>query len=97
MKMMWCNTLLVVTGLGVRHVGVHLEVRHEVALAHVAHAAQVAGVRAVVLVRHHVVHERRLLAEPPRAEVARPRPHCRVLVLDYMDYIYSFFCDRIIY
>lgn len=69
--------------------GVHFEVVHEIALAHVAHPAQVAGVRTVALVRHHVVHQRRLLTEPTRTEITWPRPHRRVLIL-YIKYILTY-------
>lgn len=65
----------------VGHESVHFEMIHEITLAHVAHAAEVTGVRAVVLMRDHVVHQGGLLTEPPRTEVARPWAHRRVLIL----------------
>lgn len=59
----------------------HLQMIDQVSLPDISDPAEVAGVRTVALVSHHVVHERRLLAEAAGAEVARPGTHGCVLVL----------------
>lgn len=73
--------LLVLHAIAFGRVRVYLQVRHQVALSHIACAAQVATVWPVRLVSDHVVHQVCLLAETTTAEVAGKRSGARVGVL----------------